>query len=326
MGGPPIRKKAGFQCATNIALIKYWGKRDLPLNLPMNSSISATLPGLFTRTTVEHLDSGEDELWINDKRFPDTGKIRRVKEHLGVADWSLRVRSTNNFPTASGLASSASGLAAFVGALFGLLEGERDTTSMSIAARIGSGSASRSFFGPFAVWDKGERSDGTDSHARPCASHPSLADLVCTIIVISDKPKEVSSTGGMQTSVRESPHYREWLEHIDEDLRNMERFLAEGDFGRMGLLMEENALLMHKTTVPPYAYFTDETRRTLDAIRGFREREGVSCYFTMDAGPNIKVFSFPEGAERLRGFLSGGPHRLLTSAVGEMAFSFEPDV
>lgn len=317
------RPKASYTCAANIALIKYWGKRDLELNLPINSSISATIDALTSRTTIEFLDEdgGPDELYINEKNVTDSTKTDRVKKHLGVAHWRLRMHSRNNFPTGSGLASSASGLAAFVGALCGLLEerpGEIALEDMSRLARIGSGSAARSFFGPFAYWQRGERSDGSDSYAHDLTFHNDLAELDCTALVLSDAVKSVPSTKGMQESVAESPHYAEWLEHINADLKAMCKNIVRGDFEAMGALMEENAYRMHGTTIPPNRYFSQETFATLAKLKSYRRKDGPFFAFTMDAGPNIKLFSLPDATGPLRKFLERENYRTIAGRVGRL--------
>ena len=206
---------------TNIAVVKYWGKRDGKLNLPINSSLSVTIDqaDLCTTTTVTASASFEsDRLWLNGDE-EDVSKNNRVLRVLAEvrkrasnltdeagqvivraedrAAMRVRVVSKNNFPTAAGLASSAAGYAALAFALskvFGVEESYEN--ELSTLARIGSGSACRSLHGGFTAWDMGEAADGRDSKARLVAEASHWPDLKVLILVASDTKKAVSSTAG----------------------------------------------------------------------------------------------------------------------------------
>lgn len=161
-----MTKLATARAHTNIALIKYWGKENVALNIPTTSSLSLTLDQFYTTTSVEFTDSSKDELILNGISTDST----RVSKFLDLfrqqeGNFSkILVRSENHVPTAAGLASSASSFSALTGAMFNLLELPNDVQEMSRMARKGSGSASRSIFGNFAVWNKGE--DDQSSYAE----------------------------------------------------------------------------------------------------------------------------------------------------------------
>ncbi|NWT76427.1 MVD1 decarboxylase, partial [Prunella himalayana] len=206
----------------NIAVIKYWGKRDTDLILPINSSLSVTLhqDQLKTTTTAAaSRDFTEDRLWLNGKEA-DVGhprvqaclrEVRRLarKRRGGSEDsaalslsYKIHIASENNFPTAAGLASSAAGYACLVSALARLYGLEEE---LSEVARRGSGSACRSMFGGFVQWQRGERPDGTDSLALQVAPETHWPELRVLVLVVSGEKKPVGSTAGMQTSVETSP-------------------------------------------------------------------------------------------------------------------------
>ncbi|KAK4814417.1 hypothetical protein QYF61_018515 [Mycteria americana] len=207
----------------NIAVIKYWGKRDDDLILPINSSLSVTLhqDQLKTTTTAAaSRDFLEDRLWLNGEEA-DVGhprlqaclrEVRRLarKRRGGSAEdavalslsYKIHIATENNFPTAAGLASSAAGYACLVSALARLygVEGE-----LSEVARRGSGSACRSMLGGFVQWQRGERPDGRDSLAHQVAPETHWPELRVLVLVVSGEKKQVGSTVGMQTSVDTSP-------------------------------------------------------------------------------------------------------------------------
>ena len=201
---------------TNIAVIKYWGKRDGKYNLPINSSVSITINQADLRTVTSvtvSKDFPKDRLWLNGEE-EDIEVNKRVQKVFAMVrersskweDMKVHVVSVNNFPTAAGLASSAAGYAALAFALAKLygLEDEFEG-DLSRIARVGSGSACRSLAGGFVAWDMGSKDDGADSCSRQVAPADHWPDLQVLILVVSDKKKAVSSTAGMQTAVDTSP-------------------------------------------------------------------------------------------------------------------------
>ncbi|HDL2760212.1 TPA: diphosphomevalonate decarboxylase, partial [Enterococcus faecium] len=199
------------------------------------------------------------------------------------------VISQNFVPTAAGLASSASGLAALAGACNTALKLGLDDLSLSRFARRGSGSACRSIFGGFVEWEKGH--DDLSSYAKPVPSDSFEDDLAMVFVLINDQKKEVSSRNGMRRTVETSSFYQGWLDSVEGDLYQLKQAIKTKDFQLLGETMERNGLKMHGTTLaaqPPFTYWSPDSLKAMDAVRQLRKK-GIPCYFTMDAGPNVKV-------------------------------------
>jgi diphosphomevalonate decarboxylase len=288
--------KATIRAGSNIAFIKYWGVDDAAINLPQNNSISLTLADAYTTTTLEWLparDLTRDELTLDGVRL-DERKAARLVRHLdriralAAVDDRARVVSQNNFPMASGIASSASGFAALTTAACHALGLNLDATRLSAIARRGSGSASRSLFGGFVEWERGH--DDASSVARQLhpADHWDLYDVVA---VVSGAEKAVSSEQGHQLA-GSSPLNRGRVAGLDHALTEVRTALADRDLHRLGPVIEQDALAMHAvmmTSSPSLLYWQPGTLEIIHAIRQWREQEGLAAYFTIDAGPNIHV-------------------------------------
>jgi diphosphomevalonate decarboxylase len=289
--------KATAIANSNIALVKYWGKRDSNLILPHNSSVSMTLNSLNTRTTVDFSSSyRRNEVIINGKNV-NGPEFQRVENHLKLLQLNspdkmfAKVVSESNFPKAAGLASSASGFAALTHAGIHALNQTLSPKDLSILARQGSGSASRSIFGGFVEWRKGSRSDGLDSHAILIRDVDHWPEISMIVTVISTEKKKISSRAGMSQTVSTSPYYRAWLETIENDVENMKKAIIEKKFTQLGMIAEKNALKMHATmhtTSPPNIYWKSGSLELMQKVFELRE-EGLECYFTMDAGPQVKI-------------------------------------
>ena len=287
--------KGKARAYTNIALIKYWGKKNEALILPMNNSLSLTLDAFYTETEVIFSDSYiADEFYLDDT-LQDEKATKKVSQFLDLfrkeAGISLKasVISQNFVPTAAGLASSASGLAALAGACNTALKLGLDDLSLSRFARRGSGSACRSIFGGFVEWEKGH--DDSSSYAKPVPSDSFEDDLAMVFILINDQKKEVSSRNGMRRTVETSSFYQGWLDSVEGDLYQLKQAIKTKDFQLLGETMERNGLKMHGTTLaaqPPFTYWSPDSLKAMDAVRQLR-KQGIPCYFTMDAGPNVKV-------------------------------------
>ncbi|MEM5798191.1 MAG: diphosphomevalonate decarboxylase [Candidatus Aenigmatarchaeota archaeon] len=290
--------KASAIANTNIALIKYWGKRDKKLFLPYNSSISVTLEGLFSHTTVEFDKKYRSDIFIlNGKELKFGNEYNEVVSHLemirqvaGISE-KAKVASMNNFPTAAGLASSASGLAALTLASTAAAGLDLDKKQLSILARRGSGSASRSIEGGFVEWQKGKRADGMDSYAIQLAPPQHWPEFRMVITITSRKEKKIKSRAGMAQTVATSPMYKAWLETIEDDLKKMRRAIKEKDFQLLGQTAEANCLKMHATMIttrPPIIYWNAGTMTVVHSVMEWRE-QGIESYFTIDAGPQVKI-------------------------------------
>lgn len=288
-------------CA-NIALVKYWGKRDAQLNLPAAGSLSLTLAALVTETTVQFDESLRDDVVTLDGSLASPRDAARTTAFLDLVratagvPIAARVTSRNEFPTASGLASSASGFAALaLGAsrAAGLALSDRD---LSILARRGSGSAARSIFGGFVRMHAAASSDG--AYAEPVPSP--LLDRVRMVIAVvgGGAPKSHGSRDAMEHTAATSPLYRAWLDLVPRDLATAESALASGDLERLGTLAEANAFAMHASALaarPAIIYWRPATLALLAKVRGLRDC-GLAAWATMDAGPHVKVLTTVDDA------------------------------
>ncbi|MDQ8231717.1 diphosphomevalonate decarboxylase [Enterococcus faecium] len=287
--------KGKARAYTNIALIKYWGKKNEELILPMNNSLSLTLDAFYTETEVIFSDSYMVDEFYLDGTLQDEKATKKVSQFLDLfrkeAGLSLKasVISQNFVPTAAGLASSASGLAALAAACNTALKLGLDDLSLSRFARRGSGSACRSIFGGFVEWEKGH--DDLSSYAKPVPSDSFEDDLAMVFVLINDQKKEVSSRNGMRRTVETSSFYQGWLDSVEGDLYQLKQAIKTKDFQLLGETMERNGLKMHGTTLaaqPPFTYWSPDSLKAMDAVQQLR-KQGIPCYFTMDAGPNVKV-------------------------------------
>ena len=277
----------------NIALCKYWGKRDRALRLPVTSSLSVSLPELGADTTVRPAETA-DRFILNGHPVPATDpSATRLSRFLdlfrGDPHPHFEVCSASTVPLAAGLASSASGFAALVLALDAYFAWNLDRRALSILARLGSGSACRSVYDGFVEWHAGERADGMDSFAEPLRR--AWPGLCVGWLRISDAPKAVSSREAMERTTSTSPLYRAWPGRVANDLHTLRTAIREGDFETFGRTAESNALAMHATMLdswPPILYWHPRTVEVLHDIWRARA-EGLPCYFTMDAGPNVKL-------------------------------------
>lgn len=316
--------KATAQAHANIALVKYWGKRNIELNLPGAGSLSMTLGGLTTTTTVTFGESAVDRMILNGKQSTDAALVKALKvvdplRQIAGMDASVTIDSTNDFPTGAGLASSASGLAALTLATSAAAGLELPMNQLSAIARVGSGSASRSLFGGFSEWRSGQLEDGTDSYAVPLfpAEH---WDLRVVVAVVDQGKKHVGSTDGMEHTRHTSPFHQPYLDSVDVDLALARRAIEERDFHELGQVSEHSCLKMHAAMMaakPALVYLKAESFMVIDAVRQLRN-DGAQVFFTADAGPNIKVFCLPDSVEQVRAKLLTMPcvRQLVTCGPG----------
>jgi diphosphomevalonate decarboxylase len=315
--------KATARANANIALVKYWGKRNEAYRLPTNGSISLTLDGLGAVTTVEFDPSFKrDEFLLNDepRMGRDMERIERFLDHVrfkaGMSH-KAKIRSVSEVPIGAGLASSAAGFAALTVAGAAAAGVEFSPRELSILARRGSGSACRSIFGGLVEWKKGERTDGDDSYAEPLMK-PEEWDLGMVIVIAKTAQKKVGSTEGMESSMR-APAYLHWAATVEGDLAVARRAIRACDLRSLGLVAESNATKMHMaaaSATPPIIYWNDVTVRIVGEVARLRETEGLEGYFTIDAGPNVAVLARGRDldalAARLRevpGVERASPHR-----------------
>ncbi|MCB1845593.1 MAG: diphosphomevalonate decarboxylase [Halioglobus sp.] len=291
--------RASSQAQPNIALIKYWGKRDIDNNLPATGSLSITLDSLWTRMTVEFGDGpGPDSLLVN--AVPQPAMLPRVRRCLddiaGPARPAARVQSECNFPIAAGLASSASAFAALAMAASKANGRRSDQLTLARAAGRASGSAARSLYEGFVELKAGHSSIDLKSLASP-EDWP----LTVTVAVTETAPKAVGSSAAMAISRETSPFYAAWLERQDEDLAIARNAVSERDFAALAAVSEHNCLKMHSvmwSSRPPIVYWNSATLSVLEAVRRL-QRRGEPVFFTIDAGPQVKVVSLPDVAAEL---------------------------
>lgn len=291
----------------NIALVKYWGKRDESLVLPSAGSMSLTLDAFPTTTSVE-LDPAADR-----DRFELNGTeaggeaLQRVTRFLGLvrslAGSSLRasVRSHNEAPTGAGLASSAAGFAALAAAASTAYGLDLDRAALSRLARRGSGSASRSVVPGAAVWHAG---DGDETSFAEAIDAP---EMRLVIVTVDETQKAVSSREAMRRTLKTSPFADAWVRTTEESLAAMIEACREGDFTRIGSITESHALRMHaviQSADPPIRYLAPNSVAAFDAVSDLRGA-GVEAYATADAGPNVAVVVRPEDAETVASALAG---------------------
>lgn len=288
--------KATIRAGSNIAFIKYWGVDDATLNLPQSNSISMTLADAYTTTTVEWLDRRQlatDEITLDGVRL-DERRAARLVRHLdrirrvASSDQQARVVSHNNFPMASGIASSASGFAALTVAACSALGLDLNATQLSALARRGSGSASRSLFGGFVEWERGDDDATSVAHQLYPADHWPLYDVVA---VVSGAEKAVSSEQGHGLAAS-SPLNAGRIASLTTALNEVRTALAARDLARLGPVIEQDALAMHAvmmTSTPSLFYWQPGTLEIIQAVHRWRAQDGLPVYFTIDAGPNVHL-------------------------------------
>ncbi|WP_295728146.1 diphosphomevalonate decarboxylase [uncultured Limosilactobacillus sp.] len=296
--------KASARAHTNIALVKYWGKKDQQLIIPQTDSLSLTLDKFYTDTTVEFNNHLKQDQLIIDGQPIATNKLSKVTRVLDqVRSLSqhpqfAKINSYNHVPMAAGLASSASAFAALALAASSAAGLHLSPRELSRLARRGSGSATRSIFGGLVQWHAG--SDDASSYAEPIIEHVNFG-IEMLAILIDTKQKKVPSRGGMQLSVTTSPFYPAWTKIVAQDMIAMKTAIQHHDIQQIGHIAEENAMRMHALTLsadPAFTYFNGGTIKAINLIKGLRE-QGLNCYYTMDAGPNVKVIYDRQDRQRI---------------------------
>lgn len=323
-----MTEKIGIARAhTNIALIKYWGKRDKALFLPMNSSLSLTLDAFYTDTKVVFdRNLTEDVFYLNGQLqdYSETEKISRFldlfREYIGGGT-RARVESLNFVPTAAGLASSASAFAALAFATATALNLQMTREELSTFARRGSGSSTRSLFGGFVEWDMGTDSETSMAHPIDDADW----DIGMVVLAVNTGQKKIASRVGMDHTVATSPFYQAWVDTAKEDLQAIKQAIADRDFEQVGQITEHNGMKMHATTLsanPPFTYWSADSLVAQEAVRQVREEKGLSAYMTMDAGPNVKVLCrASQMAELVEALAHHFPkEKIITSLPGRAAY------
>ncbi len=288
--------KATALAPANIAFIKYWGKRDEVLRLPLNGSVSMNLSNAFSTTTVDFSpEYQQDQIELLGADFTAKEKLR-VIQHLDriraiiTSSWRAKVVTQNNFPKGTGIAASASGFAALTLAAAGALGVKLAEKELTILARRGSGSACRSIPDGFVEWVAGPLTGRSeDSYARSIFA-ADWWDLRDILLVVSDHEKKTATTAGMER-VKTSPLLVARLRRVPARIVKIKQALAKRDLQLLGTISEEDCLEMHQvmqTQEPPLDYTSKATLKVLAAVKRWRQ-QGLAVYFTIDAGPNVHL-------------------------------------
>jgi diphosphomevalonate decarboxylase len=327
--GSAAERAATARAFPNIALVKYWGKRDEALMLPAAGSLSLTLDAYATTTTVT-LDpaAAEDRFELNGEP-QDGDRLRRVarfldlvRERAGSTAHAI-VRSRNEAPTGAGLASSASGFAALATAASAAYGLPLDPASLSRLARRGSGSAARSIIPGVSVWHAGTGDE--TSFAEPVPA----PEMRMVIVTIDERQKAISSREAMRLTALTSPFYAGWVSSTEQSLEAMLEACRDGDFTRIGRITESHALRMHaviQSADPPVRYLSPTSIAVFDAVVALRDR-GVEAYATADAGPNVCVIARPADADAVADALQEfGRVRVVGAGAGAELIAADPEL
>jgi len=297
-----------WQSPSNIALIKYWGKK--PVQIPENASISFTLSDAKSETKVQYQPRAEQEEWIQflfDGQ-PEASFAKRIEKYFVsltsyfpfLEQLSFIIESKNTFPHSSGIASSASAMSALAMCLCDIeqqiwqtVDGSIDLQKASFIARLGSGSASRSVFPILAAWGESEHiPNSNDLFAIP---YPDIHDVYKTfhddVLIVSADKKSVSSSAGHQL-METNPFAQSRYLQAEENMRRLIAIMQTDNLMEWGSIVESEAMTLHALMMcsdPSYILMKPDTLRVIEAIRAFRLDSGLPVFFTLDAGPNIHI-------------------------------------
>lgn len=288
----------------NMALVKYWGKQDERLILPAAGSLSLTIDAFPTTTEVQLLPDAASDTFSLNGAPGSSGQTARVAALLDIvremagSNVHASVSSISEVPTDAGLASSAAGFAALATAAAAAYGLELSTRDLSRLARRGSGSATRSIIPGLAVWHAGS---DEESFAEPVQG----PDMRMIFVTLSRGTKPVSSREAMRICMLTSPYYSAWVDSTKWTLEGALEACRDNDFTRLGRITEVHANRMHaliQSTDPSIRYLSQRSYEVFDAVQQLRS-EGIECYATADAGPNVVVLAKPEQAEAIAGAL-----------------------
>lgn len=320
-------RRASAVAHPNIALTKYWGKLEGVHRMPSVPSLSMTLDAMSTTTTVTFDDAlGRDEIVLNGNVASEkesrraTELLDRVRAAARQAA-KARVESANDFPTASGLASSASGFAALVTAAAKAAGLDWDAATLSDHARRSSVSAARSIFGGFATLAAGTLGQGVLA-AEPIEGSIDWP-VAISVVVTTLKQKDVGSTEGMAHTTATSPYYPAWVASAPKMFERARRAVLARDLEALGVVAEESAFAMHASAMaaaPALIYFNPVTLAAIERVRQLR-KAGTQAYVTIDAGPHVKILSHAADAASIATALRevAGVEKVLVAKPGGAA-------
>lgn len=302
--------KVTWESPSNIALVKYWGKRDI--QIPENPSISFTLKNCKTITSLTFSEKKRKtnfdfEVYMDGKKKIDfKPKIQtffeRVLDYLPfLKDYSFKIETSNTFPHGSGIASSASGMSALALCLMSIekqlnpeISKEFFNRKASFLARLGSGSACRSIEGEMMIWGKtGAIENSSDLYAikYPYPVHENFESYQNTILLVDKGEKKVSSTVGHDL-MHNHPFAKERFRQANQNLEELKAILESGDLDGFNRVMEMEALSLHAmmmTSKPYFILMKPNTFKIIRKIWDFRDSTKLSVGFTLDAGANVHV-------------------------------------
>jgi diphosphomevalonate decarboxylase len=301
----------------NIALIKYWGKRNIIKNLPAVDSISITLDNLWTEMNVMFSSElSNDELFINEKKQNNITRVKNCIDSIcGEQRDYASIMSRCNFPISAGLASSSSSFSALVVAINSLMKKKWNTQLLANQAGSVSGSAARSILGGIV-----KLNNEPEKIRITQLLSPNDWPLRVVIAITDKKEKAISSSKAMKLSADTSPFYSSWVEDQNDDIKEANSFISKKDFEGLASISEHNCMKMHSimwTTRPSIVYWNATTIDCMQAIRDL-QRNGESVFFTIDAGPQIKAICLPENEEKIAKKLNEikGVQSIMTSGLG----------
>lgn len=296
-----MNTQATVSAQPNLALVKYWGKKNRGINVPATSSIGLTLNGIETRTTLTLMDrgTGGPRIKVNGTELQDSRfevffrqaeklfspRLRQTGISFSDIIEKLAVDSTNNFPTAAGLASSSSGLGALAFGLDALLETRLERSALSALARSGSGSAARTLYGGFVEFREGS------TRARQLAGNDHWPEFRVVVFTVSAQAKKTSSRAGMNAIKKSSPCFPAWVRDSRSLFKEMRSAVLDRDIEKTGTIARLSYLRMFATMFaanPPLVYWQPESIEIIHALEDLRS-QGIAVWETMDAGPQVKA-------------------------------------
>lgn len=315
-----------WQSPSNIALIKYWGKKKEVKQQAINASISMTLSECTTTTKIEVYPTPKQEIsfeyYFHGERMPsfESKVYKLLTEMESHCNWlssgyHLKIYSSNSFPHSAGIASSASSMSALSICIldihhFMTNSGELDNDIISNYARLGSGSACRSIFPNYALWGKHPSySNSSDLYAIPIDQkdiHPTFLSLQDSVLIVSSKEKAISSTQGHQSMDRH-PYKNDRIIQAQQHMNDLLECMKSGDFSTFARICEDEALGLHALMLsasPGFNLLTDATHQIIQKIRKYREQKGIELCFTLDAGPNVHLLYSRKDKDKVNQFIN----------------------
>jgi diphosphomevalonate decarboxylase len=332
--------KIVWRCPSNIAIVKYWGKKGI--QIPCNASVSLTLSESYSEIELDFFNKKNDSpieldyFFEGEKKVPFENRIRKyLSDHLNqfpvLNNYAIRINSHNSFPHSAGIASSASAFGAIalslLDASFILKNQPRNDEffkQSSQLARLGSGSACRSIYGGFVLWGKNKMmADSSNEFAIPITDiHQNFKQWHDAILIIDENPKKVSSSAG-HSLMNKHVYAKSRFAQANERAAQIVKILSGGDYEEFIKIAESEALTLHAmmmTSGDYYLLMKPGTIIAIEKIMDFRRETKVPVCFTLDAGPNVHLL-YPEDdkntvASFINGELKGSVKKIIFDKMG----------